>query len=102
MVVVLLKFRLRADIDMAEWEQTFVRMVGLASEMPGFISIDTYGAEDGGGLAVARFESDEAVQAWKTHPEHLKTQARGREAFFESYKLTVATPVIREYGFEQS
>jgi len=102
MVVVLLKFRLRADIDMAEWEQTFVRMVGLASEMSGFISIDTYGAEDGAGLAVARFESEEDVQAWKTHPEHLKTQERGREAFFESYKLTVATPVIREYGFEQS
>ena len=43
MVVVLLKFRLRADIDMAEWEQTFVRMVGLVSEMSGFISSDTAG-----------------------------------------------------------
>ena len=63
MVVVLLKFRLRADIDLAEWEQTFVRMVGLASEMSVFISIDTYGAEDEAGLAVARFESEEDVHA---------------------------------------
>jgi hypothetical protein len=41
MVIVLFKFRLRADIAwlghrMAKWEQTFVRMGGLASEMPGF------------------------------------------------------------------
>jgi hypothetical protein len=43
-----------------------------------------------------RFESEEALQAWKTHPEHMKVQARGREAFFESYRMTVATSIIRE------
>lgn len=101
MVIVLFKFRLRADIDMAEWEQTFVRMLGLASEMPGFVSVETYGAEDGAGLAVARFESEEALQAWKAHPEHVLTQARGREAFFDSYHMTVSTSIIREYDFPQ-
>jgi hypothetical protein len=55
MVIALFKFRLRPDIDMAEWEQTFVRMVGLASEMPGFVSVEPYAAEDGSGLAVVRF-----------------------------------------------
>jgi heme-degrading monooxygenase HmoA len=69
--------------------------------MAGFISIDTYAGEDGAGLAVERFESEEALQAWKTHPEHVKTQARGREAFFESYRMTVATSIIREYDFPQ-
>lgn len=101
MVIVLFEHRLRADVDQAEWEQTFGRMVGLATEMPGFISIDGYAAQDGGGLAVVRFESDEAVLAWKAHPEHVKAQARGREAFFESYKMTVATSIIREYGYPQ-
>jgi len=101
MVIVLFKFRLRADIDTAEWEQTFGRMVGLASEMPGFISIEPYGAEDGSGLAVVRFESEEALQAWKTHPEHVLTQERGREAFFDSYHMTVAGSIIREYDFPE-
>jgi heme-degrading monooxygenase HmoA len=101
MVIALFKFRLRPDIDMAEWEQTFVRMVGLASEMPGFVSIEPYAAEDGSGLAVVRFESDEALQAWKTQPEHVLTQERGREAFFESYHMTVATSIVREYGFQE-
>jgi heme-degrading monooxygenase HmoA len=102
MVIVLFKFRLRADIDMAEFEQTFARMVGLASEMPGFISIETYGAEDGAGLAIARFESEEALQAWKTHPEHVQTQERGREDFFDSYHMTVSASIIREYDFPQA
>ncbi len=101
MVIVLFEHRLRADIDKAEWGQTFARMVGLASKMPGFISIDGYAAEAGAGLAVVRFESEEALQLWGTHPEHMKAQARGREAFFESYRMTVAASIIREYDFQQ-
>lgn len=101
MVIVLFEHRLRADIDNDEYQQTFGRMLELASQMPGFISIHPYTGQDGGMLAVVRFESEEAVQAWKSHPEHVKTQARAREAFYKSYKLTVAAPVIREYGFQQ-
>ena len=101
MVIALFKFRLRADIDLADWQETFVRMVGLASEMPGFVSLETFAAEDGAGLAVVRFESDEALQAWKAFPEHLTTQALGREAFFDSYSMTVATSIIREYEFQR-
>lgn len=97
MVIALFEYRLRADIDMAEWEETFGRMVALASEAPGCISIDGYASPDGAELAVARFESDEALQAWKNDPRHLVAQARGREAFFDAYKVTVASPIIREY-----
>ena len=97
-VIALFEFRLRADIDAVEWEQTFQRMVALASEMPGLISIDSYASPDGMRLAVVRFVSDEALQAWKNHPEHLEAQARGREAFFDEYKVTVASSVLREYA----
>jgi heme-degrading monooxygenase HmoA len=100
MVIALFEFRLRADIDVVEWEQTFERMVALASEMPGLISIDAYASPDGMRLAVVRFESDEALQAWKNHPEHLQAQSRGREAFFDEYKVTVVSSVLREYESE--
>ena len=102
MVIALFEYRLRADLDTAEWEQTFGRMVALASEMPGVISIDGYASEDGVSLAVVRFESEEALRAWKNHPEHVLAQARGREAFFDAYKVTVASPVIREYGGQRA
>ena len=97
MVIALFEFRLRADVDMVEWEATFERMAGLASQAPGLISIDAYASPDGMQLAVVRFESDEHLQAWKNHPEHLKAQGAGRDEFFDAYRVTVASSVIREY-----
>jgi len=102
MVIALFEFRLRADIDVAEWEETFERMVALASEMPGFISLDGYDAPDGMRLAVVRFASEGALEAWRDHPEHAEAQARGRDAFFDRYRVIVASPVIREYESERT
>jgi heme-degrading monooxygenase HmoA len=102
MVIALFEYRLRADIDVDEWERMFGRMVALASETSGIVSIDVYASPDGASLAVVRFESEEALQAWKNHPEHVLAQARGREAFFDAYKVTVASPVIREYGGQRT
>jgi heme-degrading monooxygenase HmoA len=101
-VIVLFRARVRDGIDVAEYERTFERMVGLASEMPGFIDIEGYSAADGNGeLAVVRFESVETLLAWRNHPEHLATQQRGREEFFASYQITVSEQ-IREYAFSDS
>jgi heme-degrading monooxygenase HmoA len=96
MVVVQFKIKPREDVDQEEYGRTFERMLELVSEMPGFLGIDGYTGEDGSELALARFESDEAVQAWKQHPEHLKTQERGRTEFFAAYDITVAE-VLRHY-----
>lgn len=38
------------------------------------------------------------MSAWKQHPEHLATQARGRAEFFASYDITIAD-VTRRYGW---
>ena len=98
MIVVLFRNVLRPDIDAAEYERTFEQMYGLASQMPGFISIEGYSAPDGAELAVVKFESEETLAAWRRHPEHRKAQERGRAEFYDSYEITVATP-IRTYGF---
>jgi heme-degrading monooxygenase HmoA len=70
MVIALFEHRLRSDIDAAEWEQAFGRMVSLASATPGFGSINGYAGQDGSGLAVVRFESEAAMQTRRAHPEH--------------------------------
>lgn len=98
MVIVLFKAQVRAGVDLADYESTFIRMVELASEMPGFIDIEGYSAADGRELAVVCFESEKALLDWKNHPEHVATQRRGREEFFASYHITVAER-IREYGY---
>jgi len=35
-------------------------------------------------------------------PGAHKAQARGRDAFFESYRMTVAASIIPEYDFHQA
>lgn len=70
----------------------------MSQAYPGFLGLEGYSGTDGSELAVAHFDSDEAVRAWKQHSEHVQTQERGRSEFFHSYDITVAE-VIRHYDW---
>ncbi len=41
----------------------------------------------------------ESMAAWRSDPEHLRTQKRGREEFFRWYRIRVSH-VEREYAWE--
>ncbi len=66
------------------------RMIELAAEMPGFLGIESARGADGMGITVSYWADEEAITAWRTHPEHLETQARGRARWYSSYELRVA------------
>jgi heme-degrading monooxygenase HmoA len=72
-------------------------MVELVSSMPGFLGMD-YAATEGGELLVARFESHEALAAWRNEPEHLEAQKLGKERFFSEYRIEVCE-LVRSYDF---
>src|SRR5207249_1525860 len=78
MVLALFAFRVRPDMQ-AEFHQSVERMAELVRHIPGFISMDLFSSQDGRTLAVPRFESEEALLAWRNHPEHLDAQAKGKE-----------------------
>ena len=44
---------------------------------------------------VVEFETEEALQEWRVHPEHSKAKRRGVESFFSGYKFQICS-VIRE------
>jgi heme-degrading monooxygenase HmoA len=98
MVIVVFTITLRPDLSVADYEQTGTRMAELVSEMPGFLGMD-YAATDGGEQLIARFESPEALQAWREHLEHREAQRRGREEFFARYKIEVCE-LVRSYQFD--
>jgi heme-degrading monooxygenase HmoA len=98
MEVVLFHIRTRPDVDETEYGRAFEHMVTLVSEMPGFSCLEGFSGEDGRELAVARFESEDAIAAWRDHPEHVRTRQRGREEFFAEYDITIAT-VSRHYSW---
>lgn len=51
-------------------------------------------------LSIVRFETLEALEAWRTHPEHVEAQRLARELYFESYHIQVLT-TVREYAFQR-
>jgi heme-degrading monooxygenase HmoA len=98
-VLVVFGTRMRDDVDLEEYSRHSLRMRELVQEIPGFISIKGFVGEDGEEISIARFESDEAVKLWRSHPEHLLTQRRAREAFYASYWVQVTT-TIRDYAWK--
>ena len=82
MIVVVFRVHVNPEANLEELGALFQKMVALSTEMPGVVSVKDYSAQDGEMLVLGEFDSLEAVDAWKTHPEHLNAQPRGQEEFF--------------------
>jgi heme-degrading monooxygenase HmoA len=52
-------------------------------------------------VSVIEFESEEALRAWREHPEHRKAQELGRVAFYAELQIQVCS-VTRQYEFKRS
>ena len=98
MVIVVFRSRLRPDIS-SEFHTLADRMLELATSIPGFLSYDVYRSDDEERASIIKFETPEACRAWRTHPEHLEAQRRGREEFYTDYSLYV-TECVRENHFQ--
>jgi heme-degrading monooxygenase HmoA len=96
MVIVLIRNALRPGVDVAAYEALNARMFEILQGIPGFISVNGYSSADGDELGMVRFESLEALRAWREHPEHVLTRARGRNEFYASLQIEVCE-VVRSY-----
>jgi heme-degrading monooxygenase HmoA len=95
-VVVIFGTQMRTGADPQEYAEHSERMDRLVRQIPGFTSIKGYVGEDGERIAIVRFENREALETWRSHPEHQRTQQRGRESFYQSYWVQVC-PTLRDY-----
>jgi len=73
------------------------RMAALSASMPGFLNMEHARGEDGFGITVCYWESEEAIARWKAHTEHLESQEQGKAGWYEHYAVRIAR-VIRAYG----
>jgi heme-degrading monooxygenase HmoA len=71
-------------------------MQEIVASIPGFISYNSYVSDDGEEMIVARFDSLETLEAWRTDPEHLETQEEGRSSWFQEYWIQ-ASSTVHEY-----
>ncbi len=89
----------RTDLDHGEYEDMAARMAELAARQPGYLGLETARDPDGFGITVSYWRSDEHARAWKQQSDHLEAQRMGRERWYRSYRLRVAT-VEREYTYD--
>lgn len=82
------------------YAETAARMVELAKGMPGFLGVETVRDAEGFGVTVSYFDSEEAIRAWRDHPEHAAARQRGRAEWYEHFELRIAR-VERAYGARQ-
>ena len=97
--VVLFHIRPRPGRDEDEYQRTLQRMLELVSGIDGFLGVEAFNGEDGSELVVAKFTTDDAIRTWKAEPEHVATQQRGRDEFFDAYQVTIAAET-RSYQWE--
>ena len=84
MVICVFGTRYRPDADREAEAQLMADLFDELSTVPGVISYHTYRADDGEEVGLIRFESREALRAWRDNATHRAAWPRADE-FFESF-----------------
>jgi heme-degrading monooxygenase HmoA len=99
MIVIVFRSRLLPGVR-DEYLALVDRMAELAAAMPGYISHKGFFADDGERVTVVEFESAEALQGWRMHPEHVEAQRKARKIYYAEYSVQVCE-VVRESKFNR-
>lgn len=99
MILVVFRSRLR-DEATAAYQEMAQRIAPLAAGIPGYISHKAYTAPDGERVTLVEYESEDALQAWSRHPDHVEAKKAGRRSFFESYRVQICK-VLKDRGAAQ-
>jgi heme-degrading monooxygenase HmoA len=76
------------------------RMLELAKQQPGYLGYESARGEDGLGITVSYWESEEAIANWRNNAEHRVIQGQGYAKWYEEFFTRVAK-VERAYDFQR-
>jgi heme-degrading monooxygenase HmoA len=93
MLVVIFRARVRSLDE--QYFATAERMRELALTEFGCIEFHAV-AEGQNEVALSYWPNEESIKAWRSHPEHIEAQRLGKEKWYESYSVEVAT-IARKY-----
>ena len=100
MIVVLFRSRLTPEAR-DDYGAMAQEMVETAQQMPGFIDVKSYTADDGERLTIVRWQDEVTMKAWREHPRHRVAQSLGIDKWYSTYSLEVAE-IVRESNFTRS
>jgi heme-degrading monooxygenase HmoA len=92
---------IRTDADPAGYAAAAAAMDALAARQPGYRGIDSVRGADGAGITISYWADDAAAIAWRDHPDHAAIRERGRDRWYDRYRVTVCT-VTRGYAWSRS
>jgi quinol monooxygenase YgiN len=91
--------RYRPDADREAEARLMDELFEELRTVPGVISYHAYRAEDGEEVGLIRFESRQALRAWRDNPRHQSVWPRADE-FFESFFIQNCE-TFAEYSWER-
>jgi len=94
MIVTIFRSRLNPGVQ-DEYGPMARRMSELARTVPGYVAHKGFVAEDGERVTIVEFETEEALNQWRHHPEHAVAKRHGVASFFSDYKVQICN-VIRD------
>ena len=72
------------------YDEMSEKMVAMAAQQPGFLGVESARGEDGLGITVSYWESEEAIANWRSNAEHRVAQSTGREKWYAEFFTRVA------------
>ena len=101
MISVTIEYSIRPGFEDA-YEALAEKVYPDVHTIDGFISVEGFesGAEPGKQLSLSYWRDEDAVRAWRRHPEHVRVMKQAKEEIFSSYRITVSS-AIRDYSFQR-
>ena len=99
MILLVYRIVLRDEAARAAHDDMDARVDAVAAATPGYLGRELFQVGPLETLGLLRFESEEAVTAWKTHADHQTAHVRGVEELYRSYRVEVYE-LVRSNGFD--
>ena len=97
--MLLILFRSKLTREAADgYPEMAAQMDAHARTFDGFVDVKAYLAADGERLTVVWWRDEESLAIWRNDVRHRVAQNRGRERWYEYYKMDVAT-IVRQKDF---
>lgn len=91
----------RTAEDEEGYEKMGEAMAELATKQPGYLGIESVRGEDGVGITLSYWASEQAIHDWKRVAAHLEAQRRGHATWYRDFVVRVAK-VERAYTLATS
>jgi heme-degrading monooxygenase HmoA len=99
MMLILFRSKL-TDTDPDGYARMAAAMDAHARTFDGYVDAKSFLAADGERLTVVWWRDEESLKVWATDAKHRVAQERGRERWYEYYKMDVAQ-ILRVNNFDR-